>query len=198
LSGIPADAFLKVLGYNALVITKHAFCASVGILLFIRYARFNPTHDWEDWPQYFKTLPKMLLPALVLANVGYSGLIFHLFDVIPGGVARNSWQYLDELAVGVLGSVSEELLIRAYLMGALLSFFGKFKYRWSIAILGSALVWSLLHLGNYDSEWYKVAQVFPFGVVYGIVMKKYGLEVCIALHLLSNLMIISVFSIFSF
>ena len=56
-----------------------------------------------------------------------------------------------------------------------------------VAILLTTVLWSIAHVNTLEPTWVKIAQVFPLGIVLGLLFRRYGVGVCIAVHSLFNL-----------
>ena len=80
----------------------------------------------------------------------------------------------------------EEIIFRLGVQNFLAKYLGLRNNKYWIAIVITAALWSLGHWGMLEPGWVKMAQVFPMGLALGWLLKKYGIEICIIVHLLFN------------
>jgi membrane protease YdiL (CAAX protease family) len=125
--------------------------------------------------------------AVTVSGIAYSLLVYKVFDL------RNILRtYTGTSSAGSFGtiffwlllnaSISEELLFRLCIQNFLASKFRLMRNRYWIAVVLTAGLWSLFHMGVPFLAWAKFLQVFPFGVALGFLFRKYGLEACILTH----------------
>ena len=98
------------------------------------------------------------------------------------------------LNILVIAPISEEIFFRQFSMGIFAKWFGVSRLAIFFNIGLSSIIFSLSHLNMLTNNWIKMAQVFPLGIALGYVYLKKGLEHCIVLHLLFNLIAFFLFS----
>ena len=50
------------------------------------------------------------------------------------------------------------------------------------AVALASILWSLGHANTLNPEWVKFAQVFPLGIAFGFLFKRFGIESAMAAH----------------
>lgn len=90
----------------------------------------------------------------------------------------------------------EEISFRLAIQNFLARMFKLEGRKYWIAIVVTAIIWTLAHSGTLNPEWVKYAQVFPLGIALGYLYKKHGAECCIFTHMLFNIVMIFVGSSF--
>ncbi len=100
-------------------------------------------------------------------------------------------QVVATLALVFLAPLVEEVIFRGFTQGWVTVLWPK---RWGgrhwargMGILIPALLWALCHGGQIDPVWVKWVQIFGLGLALGVVRLRQGLEACVALHLVFNL-----------
>lgn len=135
--------------------------------------------------------------VLVAGWLLYSKLLFLVFAPEISETLKNLMNQLQvdqvthltpasALAVSSIAIV-EELAFRLGFQNLLARLFHWKGNRYWLCILLTTIVWTIGHTGSLDPDWVKLAQVFPAGLALGWMFKKYGIESCIAAHLLFNL-----------
>jgi len=144
----------------------------------------------------------ILTVATVLLAVGYSVVLFKLTTPhISAFLKQLSETQSARLGAGSRPSLltalvvlefafSEEIVFRLGIQNYLAKQFKLEGSRYWIAILLTTLFWSLAHANTLDPEWVKIAQVFPLGLALGYLFRKYGVEMCILVHGVFNLIMI--------
>lgn len=78
--------------------------------------------------------------------------------------------------------ITEELTFRFITPNLIAKKFKLEGKKYWIAIIFSAMFWSVAHSGTLDPEWVKLVQIFPIGLALGWLFKNYGLESTIFAH----------------
>lgn len=143
--------------------------------------------------------PSLFVPAsfgLLLAGTwsAYSVLLFDLTSPeLTDAAKRLSGEFgvSDGRAMAMLGvsvvALGEELVFRLGIQNYIARIFGWWDRRYWLAILLSATLWSLGHVGTLEPGWVKLAQVFPAGLALGWLARKHGIEACILAHVVFNI-----------
>jgi membrane protease YdiL (CAAX protease family) len=144
----------------------------------------------------------LLSTAAVTAwGVGMTWVLFHATSPRLSVFMHNTWGVkgthggvLDDtspaMAVVMLAfAFGEELLFRLGLQNYLALRFRLAGRRYWIAVVITAAVWALGHANVLQPEWVKLVQIFAFGVPLGFLMRRYGVESCIAAHGAFNLLL---------
>ena len=82
---------------------------------------------------------------------------------------------------------AEELVFRLGIQSFFGNYIGRTRGRYWFAVVATAALWTLLHSGMVQPDWVKYAQIFPLGVALGWLYRKCGIESCIAVHAMLNL-----------
>ena len=135
--------------------------------------------------------------VLILAWLGYSKLLFWLFspqmaeplqEMLSVLEASQSMELTPASALAVSAmAISEELIFRLGIQNMLVRLFNWRGHKYWIAVVLTSLLWTIGHTGVLEPDWVKLLQVFPAGVALGWMFRKHGIECCIAVHLLFNL-----------
>ena len=134
--------------------------------------------------------------AIAAASGAYSLLVFSLFSWEIGAaklymagvdIERLSlWNpSLFLMLTGV--TVVEELTFRLAIQNQIARLFAWTDQKYWLSILLTSLLWTFLHAGAVDPDWVKFVQIFPMGLVLGWMFRRFGIESCIAVHVLFNL-----------
>ena len=174
---------------NLILVAKDTFLGGAGLMLCEKIGLQPIAKSWDESLVPLRLFPKKLLAGTLLGFVVYSITVFRIFGYFP-----HVNGYLNEILIGSAAAVVEELYFRLFLIGILLFIFRNFKSRLYIAITLSALYWAFGHLGE-DLIWAKFFQVFPVGLLLGWIMKKYGLESAMLLHIVLNFIMVTLFVI---
>ncbi len=62
------------------------------------------------------------------------------------------------------------------------------RYGYATAIVLTAALWSLGHVGALNPDWVKLAQIFPLGLALGWLYRRQGTESTIMVHALFNVL----------
>lgn len=124
-----------------------------------------------------------------VTNPKLSETVQRLVDMDPNIVVEmdptfTSWIFVLQAAV------LEEVTYRLGMQNFLASKFEFFRKNYWGAIIISSLLWSFGHANTIDPEWVKFAQIFPFGLALGYTFRKYGIEACILIHALFNVLML--------
>jgi len=146
------------------------------------------------------TTKKMIIAASMTAAGGilFSTLLFWLTspqmsDLAKDqlGVAELTLSNLPFTMLIVLNfAFAEEIVFRLGIQNFLSKQFAWHgeKYGWAIII--TAFIWTMGHVGVMDPNWVKMVQIFPFGLALGWLFKKYGAESAIIAHSLFNVILL--------
>ena len=156
-----------------------------------------------------QSLPSLAAPAtgwraiavpvvlLVLGSLVYSALVFSVFEWERGtgrysaaGIdieLLNPWSPSLMLILATV-SIVEELTFRLAIQNQLAHLFGWDDRKYWRTIVLTTLLWTLLHAGAVDPDWVKFLQVFPLGLALGWMFRRYGIESCMAAHVLLNVL----------
>jgi len=139
------------------------------------------------------------VPALVAAAIAYSCA---LFTLVPVRMSEDVREMLESSAISSPISAEPSLLAAlvmlefalgeevAFRLGVQNYIAKLFKLRGNgywIAIVFTAVFWSVAHINMLEPGWAKVLQVFPLGLALGLLSRRYGIEACILAHGLFNL-----------
>jgi membrane protease YdiL (CAAX protease family) len=139
------------------------------------------------WPRYWLTIA-----GLALAAVAYSAVLFLIAHPQIGLFARDlvssDVQVLTPLTLVIIleFAFAEELIFRLGIQNYLGAKLINKRYGYAGAIVLTAALWTLGHVGSLDPDWVKLAQVFPLGLALGWLYRKYGIESTILVHGLFN------------
>jgi len=148
---------------------------------------------------------KLMLSALS-GLLLWSSVIFYLFKpevsntfgaILPEHVGTIQLVYI-LLNITLIAPIIEEIFFRHFSMGIFAKWFGVNRIALLLNIGLTSIFFSLYHLNMLTNNWVKMVQIFPLGVVLGVVYVKKGLEHSIVLHLLFNLAAFFLFSFASF
>jgi len=103
---------------------------------------------------------------------------------------------LAKTALIVLAPFAEEATFRGYIQGKSAEICLRWaRRRGALGALArvapavlAALLWALMHEGMIEPDWAKWAQIFGVGLLLGSARRRLGLEGCIVLHLLFNVL----------
>jgi hypothetical protein len=107
------------------------------------------------------------------------------FDEMPFGASASL------MLMGVAAiAFGEEIAFRLGAQNLLAKICGWQGRRYWLAIMLTALVWSIGHVGMMSPEWVKMAQIFPVGLALGWLFWRYGAESSIIAHALFNVILL--------
>lgn len=124
-------------------------------------------------------------------------------EVFPGSWEEVDLAFVISLYLPILlAPFIEEIIFRGYVQDKLTRLFraaarghraeraGRGAAPWSsaAAICVTSALWALQHQGMISPEWVKWVQIFAVGIVLGVARLRLGLEACMALHFLHNIL----------
>jgi len=140
----------------------------------------------------------VLIGLLVAAWAGYTQLLFWAFSPQPsehlvralGLDGDDPWEVPTPIGAALIGlvAVGEELVFRLGIQNFLAALCNWWGRNYWLAIVATSALWTLGHAGALDPDWVKFLQVFPAGVALGWLFRKHGIESCIAVHVLFNVL----------
>lgn len=89
-------------------------------------------------------------------------------------------------------AITEEIFFRHVVQNLVEWRLKDHKYGVHLAILFSSFLWSAGHIGILTPEWVKLAQIFPFGIILGILYRRFGFEIVALIHAVFNIVMIFV------
>lgn len=144
--------------------------------------------------------PVEMLTVSSLAALGcifYSAIVFWLTEPglssqLNGGLFDLEQQIATRVTLGgilvvLTVAVGEEIVFRLGIQNFIARYALWEDQDYWRAILLTALLWTLGHIGSLDPDWVKMVQIFPIGILFGWLFKRYGTESCIIAHSLFNL-----------
>ncbi len=149
----------------------------------------HPTPPSINWRRYWLTII-----GISVAAVAYSAVLFLATQPRPGLIAQNvdlsETQIVTPLALVVLLEVAfvEELIFRLAIQNYLGAKLRQRRYGYATAIVLTAALWSLGHVGALNPDWVKLAQIFPLGLALGWLYRKQGTESTMMVHGLFNVL----------
>ncbi len=141
------------------------------------------------WPRYWVTIA-----GIALAAVAYSAVLFLTTQPRLGfavrDLASSDAQTVTPLSLIIILEFAfvEELIFRLGIQNYLGAKLINKRYGYAIAIVLTAVLWTLGHVGTLDPDWVKLAQVFPLGLALGWLYRKHGIESTIMVHALFNVL----------
>lgn len=172
---------------NVIEIIRNSFFAIVGLTLFKMGMSLKPLYHWEEGGKFLKEVPTRFLFLVV---VGYAMFSAAWFSILVPEIYQNKissvFPILAMFVIGITTALNEELLFRMFIIGLVIFFFDKWKYKWALGIVLSTIIWSYGHWSFLDLGWIKFFHIFPLGIILGYTLKKYGFETCVFLHIVVN------------
>ncbi len=83
-------------------------------------------------------------------------------------------------------AIAEEIIFRLGIQNFLVKYLNLQTNNYWIAIFITSVLWTIGHAGVLEPEWVKLAQIFPVGLLFGWLYKKFGAESTILAHGLFN------------
>ncbi len=128
----------------------------------------------------------------VAVRIAGAGVGQEVLDALaPKEGVNRAAQVMATLALVCLAPLVEEVIFRGFTQGWVTVLWPE---RWGgrpgarvVGIVVSALLWALCHGGQIDPVWVKWVQIFGLGLALGVVRLRQGLEACVLLHLVFNL-----------
>ena len=124
-------------------------------------------------------------------------------EVFPGSWEEVDLAFVISLYLPILlAPFIEEIIFRGYIQDKLTRLFraaargrraeraGRGTAPWSsaAAICVTSALWALQHQGMISPEWVKWVQIFAVGIILGVARLRLGLEACMAVHFLHNIL----------
>ena len=139
-----------------------------------------------------------LIGVFVACWVGYTQLLLTAFSPQPSEFLVRAWGLdgvdhtadLTPIGVALVGlvAIGEELVFRLGIQNFLATACNWWGRRYWLAIVATSAIWTLGHAGTLDPDWVKFLQIFPVGIALGWLFRKHGIESCIAVHVLFNVL----------
>lgn len=140
----------------------------------------------------------VLIGLFVAAWASYTQLLFWAFSPQPSEHVVRAWgldgddaaEVLTPIGVALIGlvAVGEELVFRLGIQNLLATWCNWWGRKYWLAIVATSALWTVGHAGTLDPDWVKFLQIFPVGVALGWLFRKHGIESCIAVHVLFNIL----------
>ena len=137
-----------------------------------------------------------MIAALVVSGAwaAYTVVLFRVFTPELSEAAERligEAGEADGVAIGMIAvslvALEEELVYRLGIQNFIAGAFGWWDRRYWLAILISATIWTIGHVGTLEPGWVKLVQIFPAGIALGWLARKHGIEACIVAHVVFNL-----------
>lgn len=136
-----------------------------------------------------------MIAALVVAGAwcAYTVVLFRVFTPELSEAAERligEAGEADGVAIGLIAvslvALEEELVYRLGIQNFIARALGWWDRRYWLAILISATIWTIAHVGMLEPGWVKLVQIFPAGLALGWLARKHGIEACIVAHAVFN------------
>ena len=173
-----------------------SYCADAG---FAAFPLLRPGIGGLDERNARLAIGSTMVAALVVAGgwCVYTGVLFWAFSpelsdaaerlfAEPEAASGSDSAVLALIALSVV-ALEEELVFRLGIQNFVARVFGWWDRRYWLAILISATIWTVGHVGMLEPGWVKLAQIFPLGIVLGWLARKHGIEACIVAHVVFNI-----------
>ncbi|MGI6539059.1 MAG: CPBP family intramembrane glutamic endopeptidase [Caldicoprobacterales bacterium] len=190
-------------------LATNLFTAGISIITTILYLRNGQSFSernkmpgsilLEAHPKPFKWNLKLIflpIPFLVI----WTFLWFAIFTPEPTDLAIASTPEANSLrayiytffTASVIAPLSEEILYRHFAIGLLGRWFGRSKPAIMLNIGITSLIFAIAHIGVVTSDWIKIIQILPAGILFGWIYYKKGLEHSVLSHSMFNTLVIPV------
>ncbi len=191
-----ADAivFVRTLVFTCMGIY---YCSMLGIVEIPLIKKFSgKTDDFETFTSrnYILTIIGTAIGAILFSVILFKLTSPHISDAMKqlsesqGAKLGISDEPSVLLALVVLAfAFSEEIVFRLGIQNYLAKQFRLNGDKYWVAVVLTSGLWALAHVNMLAPEWVKIAQIFPIGIAFGFLFKKYGLESCILAHGILNL-----------
>lgn len=185
--------YIKVAIYTA---TGMHICSSLGFKDLPLIRRIIKKEDYEEIniKNYILTIFAAVLGAVIYSYVLFKLTSPAISDALKnilgreGNINRSGELTFTLVFTMISIGISEELSFRFVIQNYLAKKITYIRNRYWIAIVFSALFWTLAHGGTTNPEWVKLVQIFPVGLSLGWMYKKFGLESCIIAHASFNIL----------
>jgi len=148
-----------------------------------------------NWKEYFI---KVLWVSAI--SIFYSIILFLLTKPHMSELAQQKFGSPTanlESAVTIQGillffeiAIAEEIVFRLGIQNFLVKYMKLQNNNYWIAIVITSALWTLGHAGVLEPEWVKLAQIFPVGLLFGWLYKKFGAESTMLAHGIFNLVLV--------
>jgi hypothetical protein len=142
---------------------------------------------------------EMIVAALITATAGilFSIVLFWLTSPKMSQLAQEQFGGSDltlsniplALSAFLTFAFAEELVFRLGIQNFLAKQFNWQGHKYWLAILITTSLWTLGHVGVLEPGWVKMVQIFPVGIGFGWLFKRYGVESTIIAHSLFNVVL---------
>jgi hypothetical protein len=180
--GIPINEVGRILYLNTIRIIQDALFASTGLIIFQKKYLSVIDNNWKE-SLFIRKIPYSVCIVIIIANITYSFILLKSFNATF--FDRGYW---NEMMLSSLGAVYEELMVRLFILGGFIFILWRIKCRWELAIVLSTVYWIILHFNGTSQDFVKALQLFPLGLSLGYMLKRYGFESCVFIHLSYNLL----------
>jgi hypothetical protein len=175
---------------NFFMILRNTLLAAAGLTLFKREGSLKPLRPWDESLRVVHEIPIGNAISLLIGFTSYSIILLkwlapHILEVKSQGTSA----FLSSASLGLLTAVHEELVFRLFIIGVVVFLARAWKYRWEFAIVVSSVLWSYSHWFVADLGWIKFIQIFPLGLYLGYMLKRFGFEACVLMHLMANIVV---------
>jgi membrane protease YdiL (CAAX protease family) len=86
-------------------------------------------------------------------------------------------------------ALAEEIIFRLGIQNWLAKVFRLSGRKYWVAVVITALLWTIGHGHVLDPAWAKLLQIFPMGIALGFLFKNYGIEACVLSHGIFNIVL---------
>lgn len=181
---MPASELFNAVGVNTMLafMLLQFLCALFTIYIFRKFVDKKSFKSLGfELTNYKADLLKGLVWGAALISLGFFALYFSGFiTVIDTDFGAIQW--LSYIAFFVIVAFNEEILVRGYVLTNLMASMNKY---WALIV--SALLFSVMHLGNDSTSYISTANLFIAGIMLGIyTIHKRNLWFPIAMHFTWN------------
>ncbi len=184
---------VNIISKNVIAICTASLIAVVGLVSLSETTSNEYIHPiFNDDYDIFKIIPikRITLIALILGI--YAIAVIELFEFKSTYILP-----LAEIVIGINAGFIEELFYRIGYLGIFVYLLRRSKYNWEIAIILSTIFWLDSHFHDIgDYNYIRIIELLPIGLTLGYVLKKYGFESSVLMHVITNLIITIFFLIF--
>ncbi len=199
----PPDAVMKVFACAVVLLAGAILLLRIGWDMIVYYVA---AAEWDRvrpgaFPLLGKTGKPPWRPILlaVAFGIGAGALSVHvflwlgveegeairkMFELFPGAGEASIWIRAPVMLLTLsVPAVVEELVFRGGALGFLLRVSGKHRVAIAASVVGTSLLWALLHIPNTDAPLVKCAQMLIIGVVLAEFARRSCIEAAMAGHL---------------
>ena len=197
-------AFIKIVLYTCMGLHCCSALGTIDIPLMKRLVGDGNHVEGFAWLRY---LPVVI--GIVAGGTVFSIILFKIASPRPseamqemkninGAEAKGDPKpSLKQAVLGITVAFGEEVIFRLGIQNYFAAQFDFTGDRYWIAIVLASALWSIGHANLIAPEWVKMVQIFPLGVMLGILFKMSGLESCILAHGLFNLIMMCIVPYFN-